>query len=70
MKIKHELLREGVAKVKDMGFRMVNVENIYYDEVYSAYFQNLLLQKRGISKYLDEIIDEIIKEIETKTNVR
>lgn len=70
MKTKQELLREGVAKVKDMGFRMVNAENIYYDEVYSAYFQNLLLQKRGISKYLDEIIDELITEIETKTNAQ
>ncbi|MBC7485423.1 MAG: hypothetical protein H7282_01545 [Cytophagaceae bacterium] len=68
MKTKHELLREGVTKVKDMGFRMVDTENIYYDEVYSAYFHNMLIQKKGTSRYLDEVIDEIIKEIEFKSN--
>jgi len=67
MKTKKELLKEGVSKIKDMGFTMVDAENIYYDEVYSTYFKNILLIKKGTSNYLDEIIDELLNEIEFKS---
>lgn len=69
MKTKQELLNEGLMKVQSMGFRMVTNENIYYDEVYSIYFQNMLIHKKGSSKYLDEIIDELLEEIEIKTKL-
>jgi hypothetical protein len=69
MKTKNELIREGVSRVKNLGFEMVNDENIYFDEVYSAYFQNMLQNKRGISKYLDDVIEEIIKEIENRSKI-
>lgn len=69
MKTKKELEKEGVLKVKSLGFQMVTYENIYYDEVYSAYFYNMLQHKKGHSKYLDEIIEEIINEIETKSKI-
>lgn len=70
MKTKKELEREGVLKVKNIGFQMVTCENIYYDEVYSAYFHNMLQNKKGYSKYLDEIIEEMIKEIEVKSKIK
>jgi hypothetical protein len=70
MKTKKELLIEGVSKVKEMGFIMVNTENIYYDEVYSSYFLNILFQKKGFSSYLDEIIDELMNEIEIRSKLK
>jgi hypothetical protein len=69
MKTKKELEKEGVSKVRNLGFQMVNNENIYYDEVYSAYFYNMLQSKKGISKYLDDIINELMKEIEFKSKM-
>jgi hypothetical protein len=69
MKTKKELEKEGISRVKSLGFQMVNNENIYYDEVYSAYFRNMLLNKKGTSKYLDEVIEDIINEIEYKSKI-
>jgi hypothetical protein len=69
MKTKKELEREGVSRVKNLGFQMVNNENIYSDEIYSAYFYNMLQSKKGISKYLDDVIEEIINEIEYKSKI-
>lgn len=67
MKTKKELENEGVSRVKNLGFQMVNNENIYYDDVYSSYFHNMLIGKKGFSKYLDDIIEEMINEIEYKS---
>ena len=67
MKTKKELLKEGVLKLKNMGFTMVDVENIYYDEVYSVYFKNILLSRKGAGNYLDEIIDDLLNEIELRS---
>ncbi len=69
MKTKNELVKKGVSKVKSFGFELVNTENIYFDEVYSAYFQNMLQNKKGMSKYLDDVIEEIINEIEYKSKI-
>lgn len=67
MKTKNELLKEGVLKIKNMGFTRVDLDNIYYDEVYSVYFRNILLSKKGTSNYLDEIIEELLTEVEQQS---
>ncbi len=67
MRTKKELLQEGVLKIKNMGFTMVNIENIYYDEVYSVYFKNILLSRKGMGNYLDEVIDDLLNDVELKS---
>lgn len=67
MKTKNEILKEGVLKIKNMGFTRVDLDNIYYDEVYSVYFRNILLSKKGTSNYLDEIIEELLTEVEQQS---
>ena len=67
MILKRNLESEALSKLKILGFRMVDDTNIYYDEVYGAYFLNFLVSKRGLSPILDEIIDEMMKEIGKRT---
>jgi hypothetical protein len=69
MKTKKELLKEGISRLRNLGFQMVDGENIFYDELYSVYFYNMLQNKKGMSKYLDEIIQELTTEIETKSKI-
>ena len=67
MKTREELIKEGISKIKKMGFQYVTSENIFYDEVYRSYFESMLTSKTGASNYLDEIIQELIDEINIKT---
>lgn len=67
METKIELINEGVAKIKGMGFMFVNPTNIFHNEIYSAYFENMLLTKMNKSPYLNAIIGELRKDIKLKS---
>lgn len=64
--IRAALIRDGVAKVRDLGFQYVNENNIFFDEVYSMYFQKMLDQKMGINTHLDTVIKYTLNEIHEK----
>jgi hypothetical protein len=67
MKTKKELIRDGISMVRNLGFERVNNTNIFNDEIFSAFFMGMLEKKKGTSKYLDEIIEELEREIEQKS---
>lgn len=61
LKNKEALLKQGVNKLKILGFNNVNVHNILIDEIYQLYFLSFL-KNISYSKNEDEII--AIKELE------
>lgn len=64
--IKTHLLNAGVKNLKEFGYPEVNSENILTDDVYSEFFKNMLNENKGHSQSIDDVINELIKEIETK----
>lgn len=62
--IRNHLIKNGVENLKEFGYGNVNSENILTDEVYSMFFKKQLIESKGI-KLIDDIIDEILKEIKT-----
>lgn len=62
--IKDALLVAGVKNLKTFGYPKVNIENILTDELYSAFFENMLKDNigKGTNK-VDDVINELLKTI-------
>lgn len=65
--IKNHLLNAGVKNLKEFGYPNVNTENILTDEVYSKMFESMLRDNKGHSTNVDEVIEELLKEIKSKS---
>lgn len=58
------LILAGVKNLKTFGYPKVNIENILTDELYSAFFQNMLEDNIGKgTKKVDDVINDLIKTI-------
>ena len=63
MMIRTTLENDAVSKLRKFGFIMADNTNIYYHDVYGAYFLDILRKKKGTVPLIDEVIDEMIIEI-------
>jgi len=61
--IKTKLIQTGIKNLKEFGYPEVNEETILSDELYSAFFLNMLRYNKGNGKNIDVAIDELIAEI-------
>lgn len=59
-KIKQHLIKAGVKNLKEFGYPYVNEENILTDEVYYAFFKEMLEENKGHSEQVDKAIDELL----------
>lgn len=62
----HELIRNGVKKLRLFGFTNVTEENIMTDEVYRLYFERILRSGFGNQATPDEIA-ELIARLKNKS---
>lgn len=67
---KETLLKEGVDKLKNLGFTNVTKLNIITDEVYSFHFSNLLLTELGIKPEADHVINALLKSMSHEDNLK
>jgi uncharacterized Zn ribbon protein len=65
--MKQRIITNSVAALKEFGYPQVNEENIFTDEVYSAFFEKMLkdakdtlLEKGEDVSVIEELISEII----------
>ncbi len=62
--IKAHLIKSGVKNLKEFGYPDVCNENILTDYIYKSFFSNMLEENIGQStKQVDEVINELLKEI-------
>lgn len=61
--IREKLIHAGVKNLQEFGYEHCNNENILTDEVYSQLFASMLSDNKGHIKVVDEVIDELLKEI-------
>jgi hypothetical protein len=61
--LKTKLVKEGVKKLRVLGFRYVNEENILSDEVYKIYFGRILESLPGNEAEETDIVKEILQQI-------
>ena len=64
--MREELLRAGVANLREFGFPRATQDNILTDEVYKAFFLCMLQDNKGKVPQADPVIDELISEIERR----
>ncbi len=66
--IKKELIQAGVKNLKEFGYNDVNEENIMNDSFYSSFFQAMLNDNLGVSKFdsVNDVIKELISDIESR----
>lgn len=62
-KIRTLLLKSGASHLNSYGYSDCTTENILTDTVFSKLFKTLLRDNIGDSEEYDEVIDELIKEI-------
>lgn len=62
--IRLRLIEAGVNNLKEFGYPYANQNNILTDVVYSQIFNSMLNENMGHSNSVDEVINEIKKEIE------
>lgn len=62
--IKEHLLKAGVKNLKEFGYPDVTTESILTDEVYKMFFQNMLEENLGNGNQVDEVINQLLKEVE------
>ncbi len=58
-----ELIKQAVNRLKRLGFRNVNENNITTDEVYSFYFFKMLKEMLGESQEKDEAIQQLLEMV-------
>jgi hypothetical protein len=62
--IRTHLIAAGVKNLKEYGYPDVNETNILTDTIYKAFFVSMLTDNlRKSSKQIDNVIDNLIKEI-------
>lgn len=64
MKLRQDIIRSAVSRIKRFGFIHVNETNIFHDEVYKRFFARILLEKIGESPEFDALLKQLILEIE------
>lgn len=64
-KIREHLLKAAVLRMIDFGYPSATRENILTDEVYSMFFERMLVDNMNQSDKLDIIITEMLDEIKT-----
>ncbi len=62
-KIREFLIVGGVENMKKFGYAHVTLQNILTDEIYSKFFKAMLKDNMGVVEDVDEVINELIKEI-------
>jgi hypothetical protein len=61
--IKKKLLKAGVKNLKEFGYPNVNEENILTDIVYGGFFKSMLEENKGYTPKVDEVIEELLKQV-------
>jgi len=61
--IKQSLLKNGVTNLKEFGYSDCTIDNIMTDEIYSAFFESMLLENKGHSIAIDTAIKELLQEL-------
>ena len=62
--IRLRLIEAGVNNLKEFGYHFANEKNILTDLVYSQMFNSMLNENIGHSDSVDEVINELKKEIQ------
>lgn len=68
LRYSHDALREKVIELAvealtEFGYNGVNKENIMTDKIFKAFFWAELLKSKGQNAQLDEVIQDIIKDL-------
>jgi len=61
--IKSKLIAAGVKNLREFGYPQCNENNILTDEVYSAFFRNMLNENKGNGADIDTAIDELLNQL-------
>lgn len=61
--MRNKLIDAAVKNLKEFGYPRVNRENIFTDDIYSAFFRTMLEENLGIRADIDDAINELLKEI-------
>ncbi len=62
--IRTSLLNAGVKNLKGYGYPSVNVDNIMTDEIFRAFFKEMLKTNLGVAPSADLAIYELLEGIE------
>nr|WP_294862004.1 hypothetical protein [uncultured Fluviicola sp.] len=61
--LRKQIISDCVKRLNRLGFKNVNEQNIFEDEVYKVYFLRILLGNLGRNASHDSLIKEMILEI-------
>jgi len=61
--IKSKLIAAGVKNLREFGYPQCGENNILTDEVYSAFFRNMLNENKGNGADIDTAIDELLNQL-------
>ena len=65
--VRESLIAAGVKNLKEFGYPSVDEKNIFTDTVYVLMFQSMLRDNLSRSTpIIDEVINDLLKEIGTK----
>lgn len=64
--IKSQLIKNGVSNLKQFGYPHCNEGNILTDEVYSAFFAEMLKSNKGVRADVDSVIDDLLSATQQK----
>lgn len=59
-KIVNQIIKNGITNLENFGYTDVNEENIFTDEIYSAFFKSML--KDNLGNGFDTEINEILSK--------
>lgn len=59
-RIVNQIIKNGIANLENFGYNNVNEENIFTDEIYSAFFKSML--KDNLGNGFDAEINEILSK--------
>lgn len=61
--MRDKLIEQGVKNLKEFGYPDVDAENILTDQIYSAFFREMLKENKGYSTSIDKDIDAILADL-------
>lgn len=61
--IQSRLIKQGVRNLRQFGYPNCTEQNILTDDIYKAFFANMLRENRGQVAAADPAIDELLEQV-------